>query len=146
MGKYINENYKRDWYLANKEKVLEQRKVRYYSNPEKHKAISQNRYYKMTTEEKLFRRARDRAKEKNIPFEITKSDIIVPDVCPILSIPLYPNKDKAGPNSPSLDRVVNSLGYVKDNIRVISNKANSLKSCLSVDDCLRLMMYMKGEL
>ena len=54
----------------------------------------------------------------------------MPDCCPVLGIKLERNRDKCGPGpgSPTLDRIVPSLGYVPGNVVVISHKANSIKS------------------
>lgn len=82
--------------------------------------------------------ARSRAKRKGLDFEITAEDVVVPDVCPILGIPLFPSSGKVGPNSPSIDRIDNRLGYVKDNVIVISFKANTIKNSATVGE-LRLV-------
>jgi hypothetical protein len=76
--------------------------------------------------------ARKRAEKKGIPFSITPSDIIIPDVCPVFGFPLVLSVgkgDKPGGkyNSPSLDRIVPELGYVPGNVRVISFLANTMK-------------------
>lgn len=81
----------------------------------------------------MWKAAKARATAKNIPFDITVEDIgLVPDVCPILGIEL-----KAGTksiNSPSLDRLVPSLGYVKGNIWIISSLANSIKASKTLEE------------
>lgn len=78
----------------------------------------------------LFYLARNRAKKSNTVFDLNLDDITVPKICPLLGIPL--NVDKRGkgaaPDSPSIDRIDPSKGYTKDNIWVISHRANSLKS------------------
>lgn len=72
--------------------------------------------------------AKCRAKRGGIIFDITKEDIKIPTHCPILGIPIKRNVGSGFHNdSPSLDRIHNSKGYTKDNIRVISNRANLLK-------------------
>jgi hypothetical protein len=74
--------------------------------------------------------ARQRAKKQNVPCTITEQDITTPEYCPILGLKLehqIDNNCKAEYNSPSLDKIVPSKGYTKDNIRVISNRANWLK-------------------
>ena len=76
--------------------------------------------------------AKRRAKEKGLEFNIDNTDIDIPILCPILGIPIvkiYTKGKSTGPtsNSPSLDRIDNSKGYVKDNVRVISHKANTMK-------------------
>ena len=80
------------------------------------------RKYAMKNPEKgLLKTAKHRAIKRGIEFNIDLSDIVIPDVCPILGIPLViaDGTGKAGGrmNSPSLDRIDNTKGYVKGNIR-----------------------------
>lgn len=82
--------------------------------------------------------AKRRADEQGLPFDIEISDIEVPDKCPILGIPLVMGKGKSGNDSANLDKIIPALGYVKGNIQVISNKANSVKSDL---DSRELLMF-----
>jgi hypothetical protein len=49
-------------------------------------------------------------------------------------------------NWPSVDRVDNACGYVKGNIRVISARANHLKSDATVEEIRSLLAYMEGRL
>lgn len=72
--------------------------------------------------------ARKRAKELNLSFDITSEDIILPELCPILEKPLEYGNRQATNFSPSLDRIIPNLGYVKGNIQVISKLANAMKS------------------
>ena len=76
---------------------------------------------------------RCRAKSSNLPFNLTEEDLVIPEVCPVLNIPIYQcwgtadvedNKDRC----PSVDRVIPSLGYVKHNVRIISTRANRIKT------------------
>lgn len=94
----------------------------------------------------MFYSAKHRAKRDGLDFEIEKSDIIVPDFCPILGIPIFPCKGGVGKTSPTLDRIQNSRGYVKGNVRVISHRANTLKNELTEDMLVKLLQYVKGEL
>jgi len=55
-------------------------------------------------------------------------------MCPILGIPLIPGIGAQSPNSPSLDRIIPSLGYVKGNIAVISYRANAMKNDATIDE------------
>ena len=89
---------------------------------------------------------RNRAQHKGLPFNITREDLVIPDVCPILKIPLIRGIGKATPNSPSVDRIDNTKGYLKGNVRIISFKANRAKGDMSLEDAERLVAYMKGEL
>ena len=74
--------------------------------------------------------ASKRCKKSGLEFNIEPQDIPnIPDICPILNIKIEKNKN-AGPldSSPSLDRIDSTKGYIKGNIRVISNRANRIKS------------------
>lgn len=64
---------------------------------------------------------------KGLPFNITKNDIEVPELCPALGIPLARARGAVSPNSPSLDRIVPELGYTRGNVAVISVRANAIK-------------------
>lgn len=76
----------------------------------------------------LFHLAKQRAALKGLSFEISKSDIVIPAVCPVLGIPLAVGDRKQHDGSPTLDRIDPSKGYVKGNIAVISHRANRLKN------------------
>lgn len=69
--------------------------------------------------------------------------MVIPDFCPVLGLPLYRNSGGAaqGPNSPSLDRVNPALGYVRGNVKVISSKANAIKSNATPEELLRVAAY-----
>lgn len=74
--------------------------------------------------------AKKRAKQYELPFDLTEEDIQIPDKCPVLGIKLEAQygKGKLANNSPSIDRIYPWLGYVKGNVIVISHRANRLKN------------------
>jgi hypothetical protein len=94
-------------------------------------------------ESRMLSRCKNRAKKNGIPFDLTVEDIIIPNVCPVLGIKLIPKimEGRKGyyPDSPSLDRIDPSLGYIKGNVRVISARANLLKNDATVAE-LRLVL------
>ena len=99
----------------------------------------------------LINKLRHRAKLAGREFNLELEDIQIPDTCPVLGIPLEFSinkglKAQAAWNSPSIDRVDNSIGYVKGNIRVISNRANLLKGGATLQELERICAYMRGEL
>lgn len=98
-----------------------------------------------TVEYGLWYAARSRAKEKGLPFDIKPEDIVVPVLCPVLGIPLQPGVGIRFANSPSLDEFVLGRGYVKDNIRVISWRANRLKSDMTLEEAQNLVEYLRGR-
>jgi len=93
----------------------------------------------------LWSGARKRAKERGLPFDLLKSDIVIPSTCPVLGIRLEPNVGKRTHhhNSPTLDRVIPEHGYVLSNVRVISHRANAIKRDASIDELERVIQYMR---
>lgn len=91
----------------------------------------------------LLEKARERARRKNIAFKLKRDDIKIPDVCPVLGIQLRKAVGMVDDNSPTLDRVIPSLGYVPDNIIVVSWRANRLKSDASIDELARIYSFYK---
>jgi hypothetical protein len=75
--------------------------------------------------------ARSRAKKNGIFFDINHEDLTWPTHCPVLGIELIYGARNAGTkyrdNSPSIDRIDPSIGYVKGNVMVISFRANAMK-------------------
>lgn len=72
--------------------------------------------------------ARSRAREKGLPFDLKSELLSIPDTCPVLGMPLMKTPGRCTPETPSLDRIVPALGYVQSNVRIISHRANTLKS------------------
>lgn len=78
----------------------------------------------------LWYNARQRAKKFSVPFDLELEDVVIPEFCPVLGIPLEQTvQGRRGfhPNSPSIDRVIPEKGYVRGNVCVISNRANWIK-------------------
>jgi hypothetical protein len=88
--------------------------------------------------------ARRRAEIKGLDFDLTHDDLVIPDICPILGIPLYFGRKKYLNNSPALDRINNALGYVKGNVIVISWRANRIKSDATLDELRAITVYYEG--
>jgi hypothetical protein len=116
----------------------------------KHERLEQIRARKRRPETRtklLWERARYRAKAKGVPFTIRVSDIVVPEICPILGHPLDTDIHegaKRGPryNSPSLDRIDPTKGYVPGNVQVISNQANVMKNNASPSELRRFARWI----
>jgi hypothetical protein len=97
-----------------------------------------------SVEYKMYQRAKQRARIKNIEFDLLKSDISIPTHCPILNIPLIVTKGKSGSfnNSPSLDKINPKKGYTKDNIIVISSLANVMKNNATKEELLQFANWV----
>ena len=82
----------------------------------------------------LVNRAKHRAFLKDLEFSITHEDLVVPQMCPILQIPLETVRGQGrGFNHPSLDRIDNMKGYTKENVWIISDLANKMKTDASIE-------------
>lgn len=92
----------------------------------------------------LLNSARHRAKKRGLEFNITKNDITIPDTCPVFGTTLYSSKGHVTDNSPTLDRIDNSKGYIKGNIQVISHRANSIKRDATIEELEKIIEYMKS--
>lgn len=117
------------WYENNKEEAYRRSREIAKANPERTKAYGRKSYHKRKNENvlgHLLRAAKARAKAKNVPFEITKEDITIPEYCPIMGCKLTLIGENVK-TSPSIDRIIPELGYIKENIRVISTQANRMK-------------------
>ena len=92
--------------------------------------------------------SRARAKANGLAHNITWQWILqqTADTCVLLGVPLVYDNDRSVSDSPTLDRIDNNRGYVKDNVWVISMLANRIKSNATLEQIetvaanFRLMM------
>lgn len=82
----------------------------------------------LARERRLLSWSRDRSKRTGVPNTLEIEDIKIPEVCPVLGIPLFYGDGVSCDNSPTIDRIVPEVGYVPGNIIVVSNRANRIKS------------------
>jgi hypothetical protein len=83
----------------------------------------------------LWAGAKHRASKKSLSFTISPSDILIPNKCPLLGIRLnLKPSNKRTWNSPSLDRLDSTKGYDRDNILVVSWRANDLKADATLEE------------
>lgn len=91
---------------------------------------------KRNRESRLLQSARSRAKKLGRECTLVKEDIVIPQVCPILGVPFTED------NGPSIDRVDNSKGYTRENIEIISLKANRMKSDATKEELVAFSRMM----
>lgn len=115
--------YRREWNKNNPDKIKNTRKK---FQPKANILRKEARLKKPITF--MIYAAKARAKLSNVPFNLSVDDITMPDTCPVLGIPLIMSEGHQTDNSPTLDRLVPSLGYVKGNVLVVSAKANRIKN------------------
>lgn len=126
--------------------MREWRRKRYAADPAYPMFIreSKRQQYRNRYPEALLGQARKRAAASSLPFNLEATDIIVPEFCPVLGLPLKISEEgRWTDNSPSLDRFTPSLGYVKGNVRVISWRANRIKCDATVEEVRALLAYME---
>lgn len=77
----------------------------------------------------MIRNIKGSAKRRNLEFNLEYTDIILPKYCPILEFKLdYSKNISYAINTPTIDRIDNSKGYVKENVIVVSRLANAMKN------------------
>ena len=71
---------------------------------------------------------------KNLEFNLEMSDIIIPKVCPILEVNLVIGTKGNYEFSPSLDRIDNTLGYSRGNIKFSTKTEQVENQNLRIDN------------
>lgn len=122
-NKHVFQKAAAKWESANRDQVREARHAYKLLNPERMLLIG----------------AKVRARARGVPFDLTVSDIHIPSHCPVLGMPLKRGDRSA---APSLDRRIPALGYVKGNVAVISNRANTLKSNSTADELRAIVRWL----
>lgn len=139
---------KRRYYLRNKVMLAEKSRkywVERCKDPNFLPAQRKRRHkFRKNNQERLLIYAcRKRARELELEFNLVLGDIKIPKRCPALGIKIVPtffgkrNKN----SSPSVDRINNKKGYTKDNIIVVSFRANWLKNDGTVTELRRLANF-----
>lgn len=118
--------YGREHYKNNKEEISKKNRDQHRKNPAK----------------RMFRLAKERAEQKGVPFTIELEDIVVPEFCPILGIPIGVDTGRRD-GSLSLDRIEPEKGYVLGNIAVVSDRANRIKNNGTAEEHIRIAEWMR---
>lgn len=138
--------YHRKWREKNKVKLNAYQKE--WSS--KHPGRKNEHRRKLVTnspEKAIIYSSKFRAKKNNIEFTITADDIYIPLLCPILGIPILKECIEGGktgptPNSPSIDRINNTKGYIQGNIHIVSNKGNTMKSSATREELINFALWV----
>jgi hypothetical protein len=87
------------------------------------------------------------AKKKRIIFDVSLDYVVslITDKCPILGIDLSwcEQNGQVAENSPSLDRIIPSLGYIEGNIVWISTRANRIKNNGTQEEHYKIAKFME---
>jgi hypothetical protein len=139
----ISESSK-NYYLANKTSRKKYDKELYAKNRDQNIAKAKERLAIMKSKDPfylLFMNRKSKAKKKGITFDVKYSDLVLPSHCPILGIPLFFDLNKAIDNTPSIDKIDPSMGYIKGNVQIISYKANRIKNNASLEELKLIGMW-----
>ena len=116
-----NEEYFMEWHFASKEHML------------------RGRLHILVGNLKI------RAKNKAVPFDIDTDYLqkLFPGdwKCPVLGVELIWGGERN--NSPSLDRILPEMGYVRGNVRFMSDRANRVLNNATLEDLKKVSEYLK---
>ncbi len=140
------------WVEKNKDYVREKHRIDQAAwcaeNPERAKALVRKSNLKRITANPalhIWKRTKYRAEQLGVPFDLEPGDIVLPEFCPIsgtrIELNLLTIKNGRPENSPSIDRIVPSLGYVKGNVQIVADSANRRKNNMTLDDMKALLHY-----
>jgi len=124
-----NQDYNEKYYYNNKDRTKDQLQQKYRQTKENAPWVL------------MARTAKTRAKERNLEYNIDAEYLksIWTDLCPVLGIPIKAavyesgtsraQKNRPQDQSPALDRIDSTKGYVRGNVAVMSYRANMIKNC-----------------
>ena len=114
-----------EWRQSNKEYLAKERRAYNHREPERD----------------LLTRARKTAKKLGLAFDLTLKDIVIPPVCPVLGIRLEKAEKMRTDASPSIDKIIPKLGYVRGNVVIISMRANRIKNDATIDELQKVAAF-----
>ena len=152
----------RRWRERNPDALREHKRKDYEKHGEHIRAKSRERHHRQNTQRdieritawkdanpnrvarsRLLKNAKVRATALGLAFDLTLEDITLPEVCPVLGIEIVFGRGQVQPGSPTVDRVVPERGYIRDNICVISHRANQIKSNGTIAEHEAVLRYMR---
>jgi hypothetical protein len=138
-NKEILSKKSKEYYIKNANNIIK-RTADYY-NDNKNTIIPKSVEYAKTPERRYLKYIQS-AKKRNLFFDISYEDfvLITNNVCTYCN-ELSPNCRHVG-----IDRVDNSIGYIKDNIIPCCSVCNRMKSQLSVEDFLSKVFMIMGAI
>ena len=115
---------------SQKPEIAQKRRERRYSNVER----------------TIFHETKSRAKASKIEFNLSIEDIVIPEVCPVLGTKFASGLGGRKDNSPSIDKIIPSKGYVKGNVKIISWLANCIKrDCTDPEVFEKIALYIRSN-
>lgn len=97
----------------------------------------------------LLSRARRRAKDSNVPFDLDIDYLLsIPNnVCPVFGLELAwcAKTNIRKDNAPSLDKLIPHLGYIKGNVSWVSWRANRIKNDGDLEDHKKIVAWLEAN-
>jgi hypothetical protein len=117
---------------------------RNYAEHKQERIKKTTEYARNNYHQKILSGARKTAKTKNLEFNLTLDDIIIPEYCPYLGTEITQilGSGVVWTNA-SIDRIDSSKGYIKGNVEIISRKANSMKNMATKEE---MVVFAKNVL
>lgn len=94
---------------------------------------------------RILQEAKWRATKRGIAFSITAGDVSIPEICPVLGIPIGMSVGGRSDGSPSIDRIDTRKGYIPGNVLIVSWRANRLKSDATLGEMRAIVAYMESR-
>jgi hypothetical protein len=135
---------KQRYYLKNRDKILtkeRERQTLLLSDPLLREQYNEKwrQYTRDNYEKRLLSSIKSKCKSSNIPFNLELTDIVIPMYCPKTGIPLVIHKERGKfYDTPSIDRVIPELGYIKGNVQVVCLWYNISKLTFTEEKVLEL--------
>jgi hypothetical protein len=142
-ARYKNPEYRKKQNLLNKLRGREKAKNpewKIQRNKRRKELYSQNHLLY------LLKAVKYRAKKQGLIFSLTSSDLVIPEFCPLLNIPLKKGNNKPDDFSPNIDRINPNEGYTKENCWIISHRANRIKNNASLEELEILTTNLKKKI
>lgn len=119
--------------------------ARYHADPDfKESSLRQAKeYHDKDYRRSILANAKRSARHQGLPCNLeTIDDIPLVTHCPVFGTPLV-RGSLGRETSPSLDKIVPELGYVKGNVVIVSHRANRLKSDATLGELQLLAKFYK---
>lgn len=136
------------WRERNPEKLREMRKALWRDNPDKVRKWSKNWQEIPANRATVLVRCRMfKARKKGIPYdeaalyEFAATPSLNCELCGVCFDFIHGAGKKQ--NGPSIDRIVNSLGYVRGNLAYLCNRCNQMKGHGTADDHRRIAEFIE---
>lgn len=138
----MNRKYLKEYYLAHKNEILARSAKRYSVKRDEIRQQAMDRY-RSDLVGVMIDRSKQRAAKVGVQHTIKRTDIFLPERCPVLGVVLQrATNGKAQANSPSLDRIDPTKGYIPGNVQVMSYKANCMKNNATATELRLFAQYV----